>query len=127
MVRRVLATIAAATIMSVGGCISLSDSSLLSTGAPFVMRGTAVILESGGTTGLFGLGAEPGETCPAWLGENGVTYHLFQDPLLDNNSYDRITTPGVTSRLVLVPRGDLDLPCATGTIVEVEQVLEIVE
>ncbi len=93
------------------GCIS-GGGSLISVGSPFVVKGTATVLQGDGP-------------CPAWIGDNGVTYHLFQDPLLENEIFDRISEPGTTSRLVLVTRSDLVLSCAVGTIVEVQEVLEI--
>jgi hypothetical protein len=79
-----------------------------------VVSGTATIIDNGGP-------------CRAWVGDNGITYHLFQDPLLDNNLFDRIIEPGTVSRLVLAERSDLQLTCATGVKVEVQDVLEIVE
>ncbi len=84
------------------------------TGTPFIIRGTADIIDNGGP-------------CPIWRGDNGVTYHLFQNPLLDNETFDRITTQGTTSRLQLSTRNDLVVDCQVGTIVEVDAALEIVE
>ena len=52
---------------------------------------------------------------------------MFQSPALDNESFDRITTPGVTSRLEIATRDDLEVACLIGTVVEVQDVLEIVE
>ena len=101
-------------LLAAAGCIEVSLDGLLPAGSPFVVRGTATILDNDGP-------------CPAWIGENGVTYHLFQDPFLDNATFDRITTPGTTSRLLLVTRDDLVLGCQLGTIVEVEDVLEVVD
>jgi hypothetical protein len=97
------------------GCtveVSLPNS-LLPVGSSFVVKGTAAIVDSNGP-------------CLAWIGQNGVTYHLFQDPSVDNETFDRITTPGVTSRLELRTRSDLEVSCQTGVIVEVVDVLEIV-
>jgi len=90
------------------------DFTLLNGDAQFVVRGTAVVVESSGP-------------CPAWIAENGVTYHLFQSPGLDNETFDRVTAPGTTSRLVLATRGDLELACQVGTIAQIMDVLEIVE
>lgn len=83
-------------------------------GEGFVLRGTATILDRGGP-------------CLVWVGENGVTYHLFQGTGVTNEDYDRVATPGVTSRLQLATRSDLEVVCEVGTIVEVERVLEIVD
>ena len=98
-------------------CVDLGEAqqALLPGGAPFVVRGTATIVEVSGAP------------CLVWIGENGVTYHLFQDPLLDNESFDRITTPDTTSRLVIATRSDLVVACQVGTVVEVQEVLEIIE
>ncbi|RJP42515.1 MAG: hypothetical protein C4547_00280 [Phycisphaerales bacterium] len=102
-----------AAVGAAAGCISLPDN-VLPVGTPFVLSGTTAVLNRGGP-------------CPVWEGENGVTYHLFQGIQLDNESFDRITRPGVTSRLVIATRSDLVLECRVGTIVEVRDVLEIVE
>ena len=91
----------------------LLPDSLVSTGSPFVVKGTATVLDNNGP-------------CLAWIGENGINYHLFQNPRVDNATFDRITTPGVTSRLQLATRNDLEIACQAGTIVEVLSVLEVV-
>jgi len=87
--------------------------SLLSVGTPFVLSGTAEVADNGGP-------------CLVWRGDNGITYHLFQDRAVDNEIFDRVTTPGVRSRLELSRRTDLEVACEIGTIVEVIDVLEIV-
>jgi len=91
----------------------LLPDALVSTGTPFVVKGTATVLDNNGP-------------CLAWIGENGITYHLFQTSSVDNATFDRITTPGVTSRLQLSTRTDLEVACKVGTIVEVLSVLEVV-
>ncbi len=96
----------------VAGCLDLSNA--LPVGTPFVARGTTVVIEVAG------------EPCRVWIAENGVTYHLFQDPLLSNEVFDQIMTPGTTARLVLTTRADLAVSCQVGTIVEVQESLEIV-
>ncbi len=108
-----LAALLGAALITAGGCISLPDN-VLPAGTPFVLSGTMVVVDRAGP-------------CPVWEGENGVTYHLFQGIQLDNESFDRITVPGVTSRLVIATRSDLRLDCRVGTIVEVRDVLEIIE
>ena len=92
-----------------------SAESLFSVGTPFVLSGTATISNT------------PSEPCAVWIGDNGITYYLFQDAKLANELFDRITTPGVTSRLKLVTRTDLEASCHDGPFVEVLDVLEIVE
>ncbi len=99
------------------GCsfnVDLGTSSLFSTGASFVVSGTADTI------------ASEGGACLVWLGDNGVTYHLFQTSRIENEDFDRITTPGVSSRLEIAPRTDLVVDCQMGTIVEVQDILEIV-
>ncbi len=99
-------------VLTTSGCIDLSDQNFLPVGTPFTVSGVASVADNDGP-------------CLVWLGDNGVTYHLFQDPLLDNDQFDQITSSGTRSRLVLVTRSDLEVQCEIGTIVEVEEVLEI--
>lgn len=81
-------------------------------GEPFIMRGTAATINVGGP-------------CRVWIGDNGITYHLFQSVRLSSEEFDRVSTPGVTSRLQLATRNDLKVDCQTGDIVEVERVLDV--
>jgi hypothetical protein len=110
-----------AVLIAIGvwaGCtfnLDLGADTLFPTGTSFVMRGTAENVPSSG-------GA-----CNIWRGQNGVVYHLFQGVRVDNADFDRMTTPGVTSRIEVATRTDLVVDCLQGTIVEVRQVLEIVE
>jgi len=104
-------------LSAVFGCsvnLDLLPDNLVATGSPFVIRGTTAVIDSDGP-------------CLIWIGENGVTYHLFQDPRVDNETFDQIITPGVTSRLQIAVRDDIVLTCQIGTIAEVQNVLEIVE
>lgn len=105
-----------ATILVVSGCVLdvPRASDLLPVGTPFVVKGTAAVVDNNGP-------------CLVWYGNNGVTYHLFQDPSVDNQAFDRVTTPGVTSRLELAVRTDLEVACRMGTIAEVVDILEIEE
>lgn len=64
-------------------------------------------------------------SCPVWIGDNGVTYHLFQDPRVANEAFDAITTQGTRSRLELSIRTDLEIDCRVGPTAEVQNVLEI--
>ncbi len=99
------------------GCtfnLDLGTDSLFSEGSAFVISGTA------------DTATVDDQPCNIWLGENGVLYHLFQTPQVDNGDFDRITTPGVTSRLEIATRSDLVVDCKIGTIVDVQDVLEIV-
>lgn len=110
-------TLVLTVALLLAGCINISlpgEETLFVKGEPFVARGTMAVADVGGP-------------CPVWIGQNGITYHLFQGVYLDNDDFDRVTTPGVTSRLELATRGDLKVDCAIGTIVEVLSVLEIVE
>ena len=91
----------------------LLPDNFISTGSSFVVKGTATVLDNNGP-------------CLAWIGDNGITYHLFQTPSVENATFDRVTTPGVTSRLQLATRDDLQVACQVGIIVEVLNVLEVV-
>jgi hypothetical protein len=104
-----------ALLLTSGCTINLSaPESLLPIGSAFVISGTASLADNNGP-------------CLVWIAENGVTYHLFQSSTVENETFDRIATPGVTSRLLLAKRSDLEVNCLMGTIVEVQDVLEIVE
>ncbi len=103
--------------LATGGCtvnIPGNNTTLFATGESFILRGTTAVIDNSGP-------------CLVWIGENGITYHLFQGGRLENADFDRITTPGVTSRLELAARSDLTVSCQVGEIVEVQRVLEIVE
>lgn len=107
----------ALALLGAGACtinLDLGSDTLFPTGTSFVVRGTADLVEQGD------------DRCLVWLGENGVTYHLFQNSRVANDEFDLITTPGVTSRLELATRSDLTVDCRLGTIVEVQNILEIV-
>ncbi len=83
-------------------------------GEPFVLKGTADLVDNGGP-------------CRIWRGENGIIYHLFQSPQVDNETFDQVTAPGTTSRVQISVRDDLEVTCQLGPTVIVEAVLEIVE
>lgn len=100
------------TLVATGCNLGLGDSPLLAVGTPFVLRGTAAVIDDGGP-------------CPIWIGDNGETFHLFQGTTLGNEAYDEVIQPGVTSRLILVTRSDLTIDCQTGVIVEVHDVLDV--
>jgi hypothetical protein len=87
---------------------------LFPVGSSFVVKGTTTIVDRDGP-------------CRLWQGENGVTYYLFQDPRVDNEIFDQVTTQGVTSRLEIAERSDLTVTCHNGPVMEVQDVLEIVE
>jgi len=114
--RVVLLSLIVALLLAPAACsinAQLPPHNFITTGSSFVVKGTATILDNNGP-------------CPAWIGDNGITYHLFQTPTVDNALFDHITTPGVTSRLQLATRDDLQVACRVGTIVEVLNVLEAV-
>jgi hypothetical protein len=96
------------------GCLTVDvpEIRVVSPGTPFVVAGVAV---TNGTD----------ETCLEWVGDNQIVYHLFQDPDLDNEAFDRVATPGVRSRLELRSREDIPVACGIGLSVEVLEVLEI--
>ena len=87
---------------------------LIPTGGSFVLGGTSEVIDVDGP-------------CLVWRGENGVIYHLFQYVNLESELFDQVTTPGVTSRLELAERTDLDVSCEIGPTVEVRDVLEVIE
>ena len=76
------------------------------------------------STERFSLGGPNGD-CLVWQADNGQSYYLYQNALLENNSFDRINTPGVTSRLVIAIRNDLPAGCRADNVAEVNQVLEV--
>ena len=117
MLARALKTGSLLALVCMTGCIDLAlnaPETLLPVGTPFVLKGTAAVIDNDGP-------------CLIWEGENGVTYHLFQDPRVENETFDRVTTPGVTSRLEIAIRNDLEVVCQIGRVAEVQDVLEIVE
>ncbi|MCG8405374.1 MAG: hypothetical protein MI923_09270 [Phycisphaerales bacterium] len=66
-------------------------------------------------------------SCPVWVDSTNVVYHLFQGFDVPNADFDRVTTPGVSSRLRLRGRDDLQVGCEMdGIIVEVEAIVEII-
>lgn len=104
-------------VLGLAACIDVAipgEGSLFVTGEPFVLGGTAAIVDCDGPRLV-------------WYGDNGITYHLFQGTRLTNDEFDRVTTAGVSSRLEIATRQDLVVSCQIGTIVEVQRVLEIVE
>ena len=117
MLVRSVPIVVAAIALVVPGCIDIEvpiAPGLFATGTSFVVSGTAALIDEDGP-------------CLVWMGENGVTYHLFQDPRVSNEDFDAVTAPGITSRLKLAVRTDLYVDCLVGTVVEVQDVLEIVE
>ena len=114
MLRCKITALVLLTVLLGVGCGFQLPSSLFSSGAPFILSGTAALADEDGP-------------CLVWLGDNGETYHLFQSLGLDNETFDRITTPGTRSRLQLAERNDLTVTCQMGPIVDVQDVLEVVE
>jgi hypothetical protein len=86
----------------------------LTAGASFIVKGTFEVRQE------FGRG-----DCPVWVADTGILYHLFQGTGIANADFDRITTPGVTSRLRIASRSDLVVACQIGTSVVVDEVLQI--
>ncbi len=103
-------------VLGLVGCVDVSipEDFALFPSSEFVLSGTATVLDRDGP-------------CLAWVGENGVTYHLFQATRLASEDFDRVTRPGAAARLVIATRTDLEVTCGDGTIVEVREVLEIIE
>jgi hypothetical protein len=67
-----------------------------------------------------------GMDCPVFRADTGINYHLFQTEAVENDVFDAVTTPGAVSRLVVQERSDLEIACQIGTIVEVQDVLELI-
>lgn len=88
---------------------------LIGSTEPFLLKGTYMRIDR--------FGQAP---CFAWEGENGIFYHLFQDVNLDDDLFDMATTVGVSSRLLIQPRGDLQTACNLGPTVEVLEVRDII-
>jgi hypothetical protein len=106
-----------ALLASLAACRDLiinAPDSLIPVGTPFVLSGTAEVIDDDGP-------------CLVWLGENGIVYHLFQKPTLESDLFDKITSPGVTSRLEVQERTDIDVACQQGPVLEVQDVLEVIE
>ena len=100
---------------AVAGCVDIvlpENVSLIDVGSPFVMKGSAVLLDDDGP-------------CLAWLGDDGNTYHLIQVQTMENELFDELIVPGTRSRLVLARRRDLTVQCQMGVVAEVQNVLEL--
>lgn len=98
------------------GCAEIvlpENVSLINIGSPFVMKGSAVLLDDDGP-------------CLAWLGDDGNTYHLIQVQTMENELFDQLIAPGTRSRLVLAKRSDLTVACQMGIVAEVQNVLEVI-
>jgi hypothetical protein len=92
----------------------LLPDNFVSTGTSFVIKGTMTVQDNNGP-------------CLVWMGDNGIAYHLFQTPSVENATFDHIMTPGVTSRLQIATRDDIPVACQVGTVVEVLNVLEVLD
>jgi hypothetical protein len=99
-------------LAAVGAC-TLQVPSIFPSGTPFIVKGTSE------TRDVFACGPSA-----VWVDTSGVAYHLFQGDRISNEDFDRITTPGVTSRLEIATRDDLQVACPVGIIVEVRSILE---
>jgi hypothetical protein len=99
-------------LMVIGCTLEIPGVDSLLPASSFVVKGTAAVDDQNGP-------------CRIWYGENGFTYYLFQDPRVDNETFDRVITPGVTSRLELLIRADLEVTCQVDRKAEVVDVLEI--
>ncbi|HVP10415.1 MAG TPA: hypothetical protein VMV94_04410 [Phycisphaerae bacterium] len=98
--------------VSLAGC-GTPFTDLLTRGSAFITQGTAQ------TRDAFAFGP-----CLAWVDTTGAVYQLFQGENVSNADFDRVTTPGVTSRLKLTVRTDLIVGCRVGTTAVVDEVLQ---
>lgn len=106
-------TLLAALLLPATSCIEIpAIEDIFVRGEPFVITGVSVLVEHNGP-------------CAAWLGDNGITYHLFQGVNVVNSEFDRVMATGIRSRLVLATRSDLEIACQVGRLVEVQAVFEI--
>jgi len=113
MLRQGLLAAGLGLVIGTAGCVNFPEELMLgSSGDPFILKGTAAVVDNEGP-------------CPVWVGDNGVTYHLFQGARVENDAFDQAMTPGVTSRLQIAVRTDIPVSCQIGTVVEVHDVLEI--
>ncbi|MBK9129155.1 MAG: hypothetical protein IPM13_15335 [Phycisphaerales bacterium] len=107
----------AVSLALLASCISVDipgQGTLFVRGEPFIVQGVAAVQNRGGP-------------CRVWIGDNGLTYELYQGLRLTNEEFDRIVQPGARSRLELATRSDLTTACGLGTVVEVQRVLEIID
>lgn len=101
--------------LAVGTC-TVELPNPLATETPFIVRGTSEMRE------VFGRGQ-----CLVWVADTGVLYHLFQGDTISNADFDAIVKAGVTSRLRIAVRKDLEVGCRLGQTVVVEEVLQIIQ
>ncbi|MCA9254531.1 MAG: hypothetical protein KDA33_02790, partial [Phycisphaerales bacterium] len=99
----VMISLAGCSLFAAPACTLELPSFDLSSGSPFLIKGTFVRVER--------FGQAP---CFAWEGDNGIFYHLFQDANLDDDLFDQATTVGARSRLLIQIRGDLQVTCELG-------------
>lgn len=125
MITRVLSLAFCAAILMTAGCGGLDLASILTNLLPSTSRTPTGDFVDQGTFELRPLNLFSTDTCPVWVDDSGVVYHLFQAPDLSNADFDSITQPGVHSRLLLTERQDLPVGCLNGPVVQVQQVLEV--
>lgn len=137
MKRIILAvTLTCASLTCLAGCgtgglaaPSLADLLRLLLPTPSTRSGDAGASETFIQQGTFELrqtGFLSEATCPVWVDDTGLAYHLFQGAMITSAQFDQITTPGTTSRLQLQFNNSLQVGCLTDSpIVEVVGVLEV--
>ncbi len=103
---------------TLSGCVTITlpeqiSASLLPADTSFILNGKAEA-------------ALDAYTLPVWRGEDGQGFVLFQTVDLKNSDFNKIVTPGNTSRLLLVVRNDLAPLCQADVVpVEVKKILQI--
>jgi hypothetical protein len=108
------------TLASLGLVLAVTSCTIdipnpLATGTPFIVKGTSALRD------VFGKGQ-----CPVWVADTGILYHLFQGDNVNNADFDAVLVTGVTSRLRIAVREDLEVACKLGEPVVVEEILQIV-
>jgi hypothetical protein len=122
---RILLLTTSAAILITAGC-GFDPTGILAGLLPSPREATGTEFVDQGTFELRPVSVFSSDTCPVWVDDSGVVYHLFQAPDLSNADFDSITQPGVRSRLLLSEREDLPVGCLDGPAVQVQQVLQII-
>lgn len=106
----------ACLVVAVSSCtIDIPNPLATAVGTPFIVKGTSTMRD------VFGHGQ-----CSVWVADTGILYHLFQGDTVSNADFDAVTVAGVTSRLRVAIRSDLEVACQQGQTVIVEDVLQII-
>lgn len=106
---------APALVVAISSC-TIDIPNPIATATPFIVKGTSTLRD------VFGQGQ-----CLVWVADTGVNYHLFQGDSVSSLQFDAVMVPGVTARLRIAVRDDLEVGCRLGRTVVVEDVLQIIQ